>query len=716
MRCFIWICAAAALGGVALVTPISGEQPTVTNLSATKVSAVSPEEDPYLWLEDVMGEDALAWVRQQNDVTQLVFEADPSFLSLKHDLLQILDSDERIPYVGKRGPYFYNFWRDQKNIRGIWRRTTLDQYRQRDIQWEVLLDLDRLSEAEEENWVWAGAQVLRGSYDRALIHLSRGGADATVSREFDLESKAFVDGGFYRPEAKGRMSWIDRDTVFVATDFGEGSLTESGYPRMAKRWRRGTKLEDATIVYEGEASDMYIAAVHDESPGFQRSFVRRTIAFYNDELYQISADDRLTKIDLPNSASKSVFRQYLFAELRDPWQVGQQTFAAGSLLVTHYDDFLDGRGDWQVLFEPTETTSLASFSPTRDHVLLNVLDNVKNQIYVLSFLEGQWQRRPLAGAPEIGTSSVSAVDPDESNDYFITSSDYLTPTTLLYGQVDQQPEVLKQLSQQFAGEGLEVSQHFATSQDGTRVPYFMVAPQDLQLDGSNPTLLYGYGGFEISLTPAYNAVVGRGWLSEGGVYVVANIRGGGEFGPRWHQAALRENRLRAYEDFAAVAKDLVARGVTSVPRLGIQGGSNGGLLVGNMVTSYPELFSAAVCQVPLLDMKRYHLLLAGASWMAEYGNPDADGQWDFIQTYSPYQKFQPGKDHPSVLFMTSTRDDRVHPGHARKMMARMLAAGVDVMYYENIEGGHGGAANNQQRAYMSALAYRYLMEKLQTSK
>lgn len=681
-----------------------------------KNSDVTAEEDPYLWLEDVTGEKALDWVRAQNKVTQEHFEAQKSFQELQSDLLKILDSDERIPFISKAGDYYYNFWRDKNNVRGLWRRTTLDEYRKEEPEWEVILDLDKLAEEEDENWVWDGASILRPDYDLALIDLSRGGADASVTREFDMKTKSFVKGGFERPEAKGGIGWVDRDSVFVFTDFGEGSQTSSGYPRIVKLWKRGTPLSDAEVVYEGKPEDMYISASHDDSPGYERNFVSRTLAFYNDELYLRSDDGKLTQIEAPNSANKGVFHEYLLLELREPWSVEGKDYKAGSLLVANFDDYMAGKRELDVAFEPTENSSLASFSATKDHLILNVLEDVKNRIYVLTAEGDGWKKEALKGAPKIGTVSVRPVDPDESNAYWMTSSDYLNPTTLYYGEIGGEPEQLKQLTPLYDAEGLAVTQHFATSKDGTKVPYFMVAKEDIELDCDNPTLLYGYGGFEISLTPGYSASVGRAWTSQGGVYVVANIRGGGEYGPRWHQAALKENRLRAYEDFAAVAKDLMERKVTSKKRLGIQGGSNGGLLVGNMVAIYPDLFAAAVCQVPLLDMRRYHLLLAGASWMAEYGDPDSPGEWSFIKSYSPYQNIVESTKYPAVLFTTSTRDDRVHPGHARKMMALMKAQGHDVTYYENIEGGHGGAANNKQRAYMQSLAYSYLRERLFPSK
>ncbi len=683
----------------------------LTAASIAHAEAMS-NEDPYLWLEEVEGEQALDWVRERNRQSTKVLQSDPAFRTLESDLLAILDSDERIPAVSKRGDFLYNLWRDARNPQGLWRRTTMAEYRKARPEWQLLLDIDALGKEEGVNWVWSGADCLRPDYERCLIALSRGGADATVTREFDLASLSFVDDGFSRPEAKGALSWKDADTVYVYTDFGDGSLTSSGYPRIVKQWRRGTPMAEADVVYEGEVNDMYIAAGRDHTPGFERDFVSRSIAFYNDELYLRGENGGLRKIEAPNSANKSVMREWLLLELREPYQVGETNYPAGSLIVTRFDDFMAGKRQFEVLFEASASTSLAGFAPTRKHLLLNVLDDVKNRLYVLTPGDDGWQRRPLEGAPALGTVSVAAVDADETDDYFLTVTDYLTPTTLMIGSVGEPPQPLKRLPAFFDADGLKISQHFATSKDGTRVPYFLVARGDIDADGRNPTLLYGYGGFEVSMTPAYSPSVGRAWLSQGAVFVVANIRGGGEYGPRWHQAALKENRLRAYEDFAAVAEDLIERKITSPAHLGIQGGSNGGLLVGNMMVLYPQLFGAIVCQVPLLDMQRYHKLLAGASWMAEYGDPDDAEQWRFIRTFSPYQNVDEGGKYPPVLFTTSTRDDRVHPGHARKMMARMQAQGHDVLYYENIEGGHGGAANNAQAAKMQALAYTFLRQRL----
>jgi prolyl oligopeptidase len=670
--------------------------------------------DPHQWLEAVTDEKALDWVRAQNAQSEAELAATPEFKQLESDLLGIYDSDDKIPAVYKQGEWYYNFWRDRNHERGIWRRTTLEEYRKPQPQWETVLDLDALNTAEGENWVWHGASCLRPAYTRCLIALSRGGADADVTREFDVASKSWVDGGFFREEAKGALGWIDQDNVYVYTDFGDGSLTSSGYPRIVKQLARGQSMDQATLVYEGQPDDMYIAAMHDDTPGFERDYVSRTLAFYNAELYVRGADGELTRIDAPNSAQKSVQREWLGLELREPWEVGGRTYKAGSLLVTKFDDFMAGKREFDVLFEPTDTTSLAGATWTKNHLVLNVLEDVKNKLTVLTPGADGWARSELAGVPELGTVAVSAVDSDESDAVWMTVTDYLTPSTLMLAEVggNTAPETLKTMPAFFDASTHEVEQQFATSKDGTRVPYFLVRPKDMQLDGSNPTLLYGYGGFEISLTPGYSGGVGKGWLEKGGVYAVANIRGGGEYGPRWHQAALKQNRHKAYEDFAAVAQDMIQRKITSPAHLGIRGGSNGGLLTGNMLTQYPELFGAVVIQVPLLDMQRYHQLLAGASWMAEYGNPDKPEEWEFIRTFSPYHLFDAEKDYPPTLILTSTRDDRVHPGHARKMHALMSAAGKDVRYYENIEGGHGGAANNRQQAHMDALYLTFLWQQL----
>ncbi|RDZ27378.1 prolyl oligopeptidase family serine peptidase [Lysobacter silvisoli] len=697
--------AALSIGIAGLTAPVAGAAP------AKEAAAVTDATDPYAWLEDVQGERALAWVRERNQAAEAELADSPEFKKLEADIRAILDSDAKIPGVMKIGDHYYNFWKDAKHQRGLWRRTSLAEYRKDKPNWETVIDLDALNQAEGENWVWHGADCLKPDYQRCLIALSRGGADADVTREFDLASKTWVKDGYFRPEAKGGLGWIDRDNVYVFTDFGRGSMTSSGYPRIVKQWKRGTPLSAATVVYEGKPEDMYIAAGHDSTPGFERDFVSRTIAFYNNELYLRGADGKLTKVDAPNSAEKGVHREWLSLELREPYTAGGKTYKPGSLIVTRFDDFMAGKREFTVLFEPTQRSSLAGATWTRNKLVLNVMEDVKYKLSVLTPGPGEWQRAEFVGAPAFGSIGVSAVDDDHNDDVWLTATDYLTPSTLSLATLGQKPETLKTMPTFFDGSGDTIEQHFATSKDGTKVPYFIVRPKGLKYDGTAPTLLYGYGGFEVSMTPGYSGSVGKGWLEKGGVYVVANIRGGGEYGPRWHQAALKANRHRAYEDFAAVAQDLIARKVTSPKHLGVQGGSNGGLLTGNMLTQYPELFGAVVVQVPLLDMKRYSHLLAGASWMAEYGDPDT-ADWEFIKTFSPYHLFDAKRDYPPTLFTTSTRDDRVHPGHARKMMAKMSEAGKNVRYYENIEGGHGGSANNAQAAHMSALAYTFLWKQL----
>jgi prolyl oligopeptidase len=686
--------------------------PTAPAAPTTGTPAAPAPADPWLWLEEVQGEQALAWARARNAESAAVLDASPGFKALEQRLLSILDSRERIPYVRKLGRWYYNFWQDAANPRGLWRRTTLEEYRKAEPAWETVLDVDALGAAEKENWVWHGATCLKPLYRRCLVQLSRGGADAAVVREFDLEARAFVPGGFALPEAKSHAAWLDADTLYVGTDFGAGSLTSSGYPRVMKRWRRGTPLEKAGPVYEGLVSDVSVSAWRDPTRGFERDFVQRGMTFFTNELYLLR-DGVPVKVEKPDSAEASVFREWLFITLREDWAVGGRTWPAGALLAIDLEKFLGGDRGFAQLFEPGPRRSLDSFEPTRHHVLVNELDNVRNRLYLLTPGPGGWKRQPLAGAPQLTTVGVSPVDADERDDYFMDVAGFLTPSTLSLGSVGgAAPVTLKQLPGFFDAQGLEVSQHEAVSADGTRIPYFQVARAGLALDGRNPTLLYGYGGFEVSLLPWYSGSVGAAWLERGGVYVVANIRGGGEFGPRWHQAALKDRRPRASEDFISVAEDLVRRRVTSPGRLGAEGGSNGGLLVGNMLTRRPDLFGAIVCEVPLLDMRRYHLLLAGASWMGEYGNPDDPAEWAFIEGFSPYHQVKPGRRYPPTLFMTSTRDDRVHPGHARKMTARLLADRQPVLYFENIEGGHGGAADNKQRAHMQALAYTFLWQKL----
>ena len=573
--------------------------------------------------------------------------------------------------------------------------------------------VDRLSTswpaADDENWVWSGAIVIEPEFTRALVNLSRGGADAVVVREFDMQTREFVADGFELPEAKTQIGWDDPDTVLVGTDFGPDSLTESGYPRIVKRWRRGTPLDDAELLFEGARTDVSVGGSTDRTPGFERTFVSRSTDFWNSERYELRGSE-LIHIDVPSDASSiSVHRDWLLIEPRTDWTFGTTSYCAGSLLAANYDEFLSGSRELTVIFEPDAHTCLHQYAWTRDRLLLVTLADVASRVEIVT--PGSWKRAPLAGIPAATESVIVAAD-DTGDEFFLDSSGFDSPSRLLRGTGNGPLKQIRAAPGFFDAENLTVQQYFATSKDGTAIPYFVV--RSGEIDGPAPTLLYGYGGFENSYTPGYSPVMGRLWLARGGTYALANIRGGGEYGPRWHTQAMRAGRHLVAEDFAAVATDLVDRGITTVPQLGAQGGSNGGLLVGIMLTKYPELFGALVCQVPLLDMRRFHLLLAGASWVAEYGNPDDPADWEFIAEYSPYQNVSADAEYPPVLITTSTRDDRVHPGHARKMTAALEATGHRVWYYENIEGGHAGAADNAQSAFKTALAFAFLWRMLGT--
>lgn len=662
--------------------------------------------DPHLWLEDVTGDDALDWVRAHNEPTIAEFSGS-EFDEFRAEALEVLDTDARIPYVRRRGEYLYNFWRDATNKRGVWRRTTLDSYRTEQPVWDVLIDVDAIAAAEDENWVWTSADVIEPDHSLALIELSRGGADATVVREFDMAKREFVADGFALPEAKSGITWLDHDTVLVGTDFGPGSMTDSGYPRIAKRWRRGQPLAEAQTLFEGEAGDVSVGASFDNTPGFERLLITRSFDFFNRYRYQLR-DGELVHIDVPTDAAMLAHREWLLIRLRSDWTFGSATYSAGSLLATKYDEFLTGTAELSVVFEPDEHSSLENYAWTRDYLVLVTLVDVISHVELVT--PGSWARTPIRGVPP-NTNTV-LVDIDEYGDeLFLDSSGFDTPSRLLWGRAPgcEMTEV-KRAPSFFDASDITVTQNFVASTDGTMIPYFVVGHRSST--GPGPTLLGGYGGFEVANTPGYGGVLGRLWLTRGGTYVLANIRGGGEYGPTWHTQAMRENRHLVSEDFAAVAADLVTRGITTVDQLGAQGGSNGGLLMGIMLTQYPELFGALVCSVPLLDMRRFHLLLAGASWVAEYGDPDDPADWEFISKYSPYQNISTDRRYPPVLITTSTRDDRVHPGHARKMTAALEEAGQPVRYYENIEGGHAGAADNAQSAFRAALIYRFLWSML----
>ncbi|BCW83047.1 putative peptidase [Arthrobacter sp. NicSoilE8] len=701
---------------------------------------VAPEPtDEFVWLEDIHGEEQLAWVREQNARTEELLE-DAGYAAVEAGILEVLDSTDRIAMVNKRGDFYYNFWKDREHPKGLWRRTTWESYLSDAPDWDVLLDVDALAASEGIEWVFHGAGFLRLSdgsdYRLAMVSLSPDGGDANRYREFDLATRTFVDpadGGFDLPTAKGHVSWLDADTLLVSSTADGLPATSSSYARTAVKLRRGESLASAEQIFEIPEDHMLAMVAHDSTPGFERTFAVDYIDFYNQRT-SLLHDGAWMDIDVPTDVNISAHREWLMFRPRHDWSVAGVQYPAGSLLAAGLEEWLAGTRDVVVLFTPDDHTSLQSWSWTRDYLLLNLLRDVSSEIRVLDPSKpddsGSWAWSTLDACPPLHDVNAYAVDDeDESgagNDYWLVATGFTTPTTLTRGSLGpagSHHEEVKRSPSFFNEAGYEVQQHFAVSTDGTRIPYFQVASKDLVLDGQNPTQLSGYGGFEVSRTPAYSGTIGRAWLERrttgedahvrGGVYVVANIRGGGEYGPSWHHAALRENRHRAYEDFAAVAQDLISRGVTSRKRLGCVGGSNGGLLVGNMLTQYPELFGAISCGVPLLDMRRYTKLSAGYSWIAEYGDPDVPGQWEFIRTFSPYHLLRDGVEYPETFIWTATSDDRVGPVQARKMAARMQAMGIpNVWFHEALEGGHAGASDNRQAAALQARSNHFLWRAL----
>ena len=679
-------------------------------MSQTNPSDSDPSDsaDPFLWLEDVEGERAMAWVEAHNAHALARMEAQPTFRAHYDEALRVLTSDDRIATPSLRGETVYNLWTDARNPRGLWRRTPLAEYLAGDPAWETVLDVDALGAAEGVGWAWGGSACLEPDYRRCIVSLSRGGSDAVERREFDTETRSFVEGGFRVPESKGAVAWEDEDTLLIGADFGPGTTTESGYPRLVKRWRRGTPLAAAETVFEAQPTDMGawpVALVSGErrvtGVSFRPSFFEGTVHVFH--------SGALVPLELPLDADPDLAGDRLVVYLRSEWTVGGQTHAPGSVLSIDMDRFLSGDRGFETVVVPAERQTIESVTPLGADVLVSSLDNVRGRLTRYTHTAEGWRGTPVE-APDVSSVDLVTSD-DETGRFFFTASSFLQPTTL-YAANGASARVARQLPAQFDAAGLTVEQREAVSPDGTRVPYFLVYREGLVMDGTAPTQLYAYGGFEVSRTPSYEALTGASWLASGGVYALANIRGGGEFGPAWHRSAMREHRQRAYDDFFAVAEALVASGVTSPRHLGIRGGSNGGLLMGVAMTQRPDLFNAVVIQVPLLDMLRYHRLLAGASWMAEYGDPDVPEDRAFIARYSPYQNLRPGAAYPTPLFTTTTRDDRVHPGHARKMAARMEAMGYPVVYFENTEGGHGAGVTPEQQARLWATVYTYLDERL----
>lgn len=655
---------------------------------------------------------ALCWVAEQNRLTMAKFAQGRRFQQMQQTLLQSLNDQANIPWGDHYHETVYNFWRDDAHPRGIWRRTHETSYLTAEPEWDTVLDIDRLNEEEGANWSWHGADLLYPNFTRALVFLSSGG-DAYEIREFDLINNTFISDGFFLPESKSSVSWLNENSLLLALDAGGDTLTASGYPRCVSHWQRGTSPLDALLIYAGKTNDMAIGAWHDPTPGFEKSLVYCSKDFYRNQTYLLTTRGVLESIDIPEDASCGFFNAWMIVTLITAWRIGNDTYPAGALLAIDFIAFQQGQRNFTLLFTPDSHTTLQGYSTTLDYLLLNLTQDVVGRVDVLKAQNGMWSLIQTLTLPDFTTISASGID-TKSNRYQLVSYGFLQPCSLSYGNLDNKMlGVVKQDPACFDATDLEVTQHFAVSQDGARIPYFQIAAKALELSGKHPTLLYGYGGFGVALTPEYLGAKGDTWLKNGGVYIVANIRGGGEYGPLWHQAALKQHRYRAYEDFAAIADDLITRGVTCAARLAAQGGSNGGLLIGNMLTDYPDLFGALVCEVPLLDMTNYHRWLAGSSWIAEYGDPDIAEERQWLQKYSPFDKVSSGKCYPPVLFTTGTQDDRVSPAHARKMVARMQQQGHNnVWLYEETDAGHGNGPENNHIASSHAMVEEFLWQML----
>ncbi|MBI3565709.1 MAG: S9 family peptidase [Elusimicrobia bacterium] len=673
--------------------------------------AADAPADPRLWLEEVESPRALAWVKERDDKALAELKSDPRWAAVEADARAVVLATDRIPAPELRADRVYNFWQDPKAVRGIWRRTAPKEYRKAEPKWETVLDLDALAAKEKENWVWKGADCLAPAQTRCLLRLSRGGKDASVYREFDAEKKEFVKGGFELAEAKSHVAWYSADELLVGTDFGPGSLTKSGYPRVIKLWRRGTPLASAKTVFEGRVEDVSADPAVFVRPEGRLALLDRAPTFFTAVHRVLRDDGTQAEVPLPESADlKGWFDGRLLATLRDPWAVAGATIPAGTLVAWPVGASLSAL---ETVWTPDEHSALESLAATKTGLYLSVLENVQGALLRARRDGSRWsvERLPFPA----GTSLGLAASDDFSDLLLVDAEGFLLPTSVLgWDGADAAPkaEIWRSLPPRFDAKGLAVTQRWATSRDGTKVPYFLVRRADAPFDGTTPTLLYGYGGFEVSMKPFYLATAGKLWLSRGGAYALANIRGGGEFGPRWHAAALKTNRQKAFDDFEAVAADLAATKETRPGKLAIQGGSNGGLLVSTVLTQRPELFGAVLCEVPLTDMLRFHTLLAGNSWVDEYGSVDDPATAPVLRGYSPYQNVKAAPRYPRTLVYTSTKDDRVHPGHARKFASALEDAGQPVLYYENVEGGHSAAANLEQRVKRYSIEYVFLLREL----
>ncbi|MEL7707822.1 prolyl oligopeptidase family serine peptidase [Citromicrobium bathyomarinum] len=672
------------------------------------------ENDPFIWLEETRSDRALEWVENENEKTVAALQTDPRFEALKAEALAIYDAEDRIPSVSFRHYGLVNFWQDAKNPKGILRRTTLESWRTDNPEWETILDVDALAAAEGKEWVYGGMTCLPPDGTRCMVYLSDGGKDASIAREFDLDTLDFVDGGFELPESQGSASWVDQDTLLVSRDFGDGTVTDSFYPFTTRVWKRGTALEDAPEIFRGEKSDVSAGAylLRDGEGTIHGRMAYRGVSFHERE-YFYEMDGEWVKLDLPAKAGPYgiIDGQILFSTDVD-WETQGQTFPADSLVSADLEEWkADPNGAKKTLvWKPADRQTKRGASSTKSSLYVSILDNVRGQVLKFDYVDGAWTSQRIA-LPENATVGVATAS-DETDQIMFTSTDFLSPGTYYYAENGVDLEVVKESPERFDAAGMEIEQFEATSPDGTTIPYFLVKPKGMAMDGSTPVLMGGYGGFQVPRLPSYLGSTGKMWLERGNAYVLANIRGGGEFGPNWHQSAIRENKQRTWDDFIAVGRDLVARGITSPDHLGVEGGSQGGLLVGTAFTQAPDLFNAAIVQIPLFDMLRYQYIGRGASWIGEYGDPRIPEQRAWIEGYSPYQKLLEQKDYPRVFFVTSTADDRTHPSHGRKAAARMAAQGDDYLYYEDTKGGHSGGVDNEQRATLRAMQIVYLLQQL----
>ena len=721
-RIATWSAAISALAIAACSPSQPGEQETVASdteaeNNGRQIVQIDPSNDPRVWLEEVEGEEAMAWVEGQNERTYERLQGDALYETLFNEALSIYESTDRIPYGSFYAGYVWNFWQDSENTHGLWRRTSLESYLSDDPDWDVILDLDALSEAEGRNWVWRGSNCLTPDYDRCILTLSDGGSDAAVRREFLISERAFVEDGFITPESKGGIDWIDENTVMIGLAIGEEDSTDSGYASVAYRWERGTPYESATEIIRGDRTDVAMWGFRmEDSDGTAYMMMSQAVTFYDTVYWHLPDGGEPMQMPLPAKSSlRALYQDQLVFTVEEDWTPveGGTTYAQGSVLSFSMSEFA-ANGELPQIFTvymPRERQSVGSIQSTRSALLMAIDENVVGGIEAFSFAGDEWTSESVP-VPENLTLSISSADSGEDI-FFFNAEGFLTPDTLYMGNVaDMTVNPIKSIPERFNAEGLIVEQLESTSADGTRIPYFVVRHEDTVMDGSTPTLLYAYGGFEVSIRPSYSGSRGRLWLERGGAYVVANIRGGGEFGPSWHQAGLKMDRQRIYDDLISVAEDMHTRGLTSPRRTAVYGGSNGGLLTGVMYTQRPDLWNAVVSAVPLLDMLRFHTLLAGASWMGEYGNPEDPDEGGFLRSISPYHNVDANGDYPEIYIYTSTKDDRVHPGHARKMAHLLEELGHEYLYYENTEGGHAAAADLSEYARRDAMLYTFLMQNL----